>query len=98
LFDRHIAGMIRAVRIGSPFYIWLHNLGQEDSHLSKRFEYRADFGWINDLQDEDTLEPVNYQDELVWNAGVEYLFSRNFSLMASYDNRFGVGGGLSVRF
>lgn len=62
------------------------------------FEYRADFGWINDLQDEDTLEPVNYQDELVWNAGVEYLFSRNFSLMASYDNRFGVGGGLSVRF
>jgi hypothetical protein len=57
------------------------------------YEYQADFGWVNDFEDQ-----YNYQKEVVWNAGLEYLLSRNFSLMASYDNRFGAGGGLSVRF
>lgn len=56
------------------------------------YEYQADFGWINDLPGD------NFAKEVVWNAGVEYFLSRNFSLMASYDNRFGAGGGLSVRF
>ena len=28
----------------------------------------------------------------------EYFLAKNFSLMGSYDNRFGAGGGLSVRF
>jgi hypothetical protein len=28
-------------------------------------------------------------------AGAEYMLSRNVSLMGSYDNRFGWGGGLS---
>ncbi len=41
---------------------------------------------------------LNYRDEITWQIGVEYLLSRNFSLMASYDNRFGGGGGLSVKF
>jgi len=57
------------------------------------YEYQADFGWVNDLPAGD-----NFVKEVVWNAGVEYFLSRNFSLMASYDNRFGAGGGLSVRF
>lgn len=58
-----------------------------------RYEYQADFGWI------DTLPNGNkYANEVIWNAGVEYFLSRDFSLMASYDNRFGAGGGLSVRF
>ena len=58
-----------------------------------RYEYQADFGWVDNL-------PLgnNYANEVVWNAGVEYFLSRDFSLMASYDNRFGAGGGLSVRF
>ena len=58
-----------------------------------RYEYQADFGWV------DTL-PLgnNYVNEVVWNTGVEYFLSRDFSFMASYDNRFGVGGGLSMRF
>lgn len=56
------------------------------------YEYQADFGWVNDLSGN------NFEKEVVWNAGVEYFLSRNFSLMASYDNRFGAGGGLSVRF
>jgi hypothetical protein len=57
------------------------------------YEYQADFGWVDDLPVGD-----NFTNESTWNAGVEYFLSRNFSLMASYDNRFGAGGGLSVRF
>jgi CopA family copper-resistance protein len=57
------------------------------------YEYQADFGWVDDLPTGD-----NFAKEVVWNTGVEYFLSRNFSLMASYDNRFGAGGGLSVRF
>ena len=66
--------------------------------LFGELEYQADFGWVNDLTDEVTGEPVNFKDELVWSAGMEYFLGRNFSLKASYDNRFGAGGGLSVRF
>lgn len=58
-----------------------------------RYEYQADFRWVNDFEDQN-----NYRKEVVWSAGFEYLLSRNLSLMASYDNRFGVGGGLSIRF
>ncbi|WP_044405202.1 multicopper oxidase domain-containing protein [Lacinutrix sp. Hel_I_90] len=57
------------------------------------YEYQADFGWVDDLPMGD-----NFSKEVTWNAGIEYFLSRNFSLMASYDNRFGAGGGLSVRF
>ena len=62
------------------------------------FEYRADFGWVNDLNKENVKNDIKYKEDIVWNAGVEYLLSRNLSIMASYDNRFGAGGGLSVRF
>ncbi|MFA0963444.1 multicopper oxidase domain-containing protein [Roseivirga sp. BDSF3-8] len=61
-------------------------------------EYQADFGWVNDLENEATGAPMSYMDELVWSAGMEYFLSRNFSLMGSYDSRFGGGGGLSIRF
>ena len=56
-------------------------------------EYQADFGLVEDLP-----IGIDYDDELTWNAGLEYFLSKNFSLMASYDNRFGAGGGLMVRF
>ena len=57
------------------------------------YEYQFDFGIVNNF-------PIgtNYESETVWSAGAEYMLSRNFSLMASYDNRFGAGGGLSIRF
>ncbi|TLP74107.1 multicopper oxidase domain-containing protein [Maribacter sp. ACAM166] len=57
------------------------------------YEYQIDLGFVNDL-------PINKNvtSETVWSAGAEYMLSRNFSLMASYDNRYGAGGGLSVRF
>ena len=57
------------------------------------YEYQADFGWVGNEGREG-----RYSSEIVWNAGAEFLLSRNFSLMASYDNRFGAGGGISVRF
>jgi len=57
------------------------------------YEYQFDFGLINDFP-----TGINYESETVWSAGVEYILSRNSSLMASYDNRFGAGGGLSIRF
>ncbi len=61
--------------------------------LFGEFEYQADFGWIDDLPFDES-----FQNEIVWNAGLEYLLSRTLSLEVSYDNRFGVGGGLSARF
>jgi hypothetical protein len=57
------------------------------------YEYQIDLGFVNDL-------PINKNltSETVWSAGAEYMLSRNISLMASYDNRYGAGAGLSVRF
>ncbi len=57
------------------------------------YEYQADFGWVNNLP-----EGKNYKKEETLTVGAEYFLSKNFSLMGSYDNRFGAGGGLSVRF
>jgi len=58
-----------------------------------RYEYQADFGWVDDFPQGD-----NFKKEVTWSTGIEYIVSKNFSLMGSYDNRFGAGGGLSVRF
>ena len=61
--------------------------------LYGEYVYQADFGWVNDF------EPGrDYEKETTWQVGLEYILGRNFSLMGSYDNRFGVGGGLSARF
>lgn len=56
------------------------------------YEYQIDFGWA------DSIGNTNYVKETTWQVGAEYIFSRNFSVIASYDNRFGAGGGLSVLF
>ncbi|MGO2358191.1 MAG: multicopper oxidase domain-containing protein [Mesonia sp.] len=57
------------------------------------YEYQADFGWVDELPIGD-----HFADEVSWNAGIEYYLSRDFSLMGSYNSRFGAGGGLSARF
>lgn len=57
------------------------------------YEYQMDFGWVNDFS-----LGEDYREETTWQVGLEYVLGRNFSLMGSYDNRFGVGGGLSARF
>lgn len=58
-----------------------------------RYEYRSDFGAVNKLP-----TGKSYESEQVWNAGVDYILSRNFSITGSYDNRFGGGAGLTWRF
>ena len=58
-----------------------------------KYEYQLDFGWIDDLPQGD-----NFKKEVVWTAGIAYILSKNFSLIGSYDNRFGAGGGLTARF
>jgi CopA family copper-resistance protein len=63
------------------------------------FEYQADFGIIDEHSADEIQNGIEgYRDDLTWSAGMEYFISKNFSLMAGYDNRFGAGGGLSVRF
>ncbi len=57
------------------------------------YEYQLDLGITTNFPEGQT-----YQSEIVWSAGAEYLLSRDFSLMLNYDNRFGAGGGLSIRF
>jgi hypothetical protein len=58
-----------------------------------RYEYRSDFGAVNKFENGKI-----YKAELVWNAGLDYIISRNFSITGTYDNRFGAGGGLTIRF
>ena len=66
--------------------------------LFGEFEYQADFGWVNDLADPVTGEPVNYMDDITWSAGLEFMIGRDLSIIGSYDNRFGFGGGITARF
>ena len=61
--------------------------------VSGYYEYQMDFGLINDLP-----AGRDYTSETVWSAGGEYMVSGNVSVIAGYDNRYGAGGGLSIRF
>ena len=61
--------------------------------LEGEYEYRVDFGLINDLENNST-----YEGENQWLVGVSYILSRNFSIQGNYNNRYGWGGGLLVRF
>ncbi len=56
-------------------------------------EYQADFGLVDKLP-----TGIIYGDDLTWKAGLRYFLSKNFSLMGSYDSRFGAGGGITMRF
>jgi CopA family copper-resistance protein len=61
--------------------------------LEGEYEYRADFGLVNDLEGNTSFEG---EDE--WLIRASYILSRNFSIQANYNNHYGWGGGLSVRF
>lgn len=61
--------------------------------LEGEYEYRADFGWVNDLENNNS-----YEGETQWLIGASYILSRNFSIQGNYNNRYGWGGGLLVRF
>ncbi|WP_178990423.1 multicopper oxidase domain-containing protein [Winogradskyella schleiferi] len=61
--------------------------------LEGEYEYRADFGWVNELEND-----KSYEGETQWLVGASYILSRNFSIQGNYNNRYGWGGGLSIRF
>lgn len=67
--------------------------------LYGKVEYQIDPGLVNNLEvlGPNALE-LGYAQEWKWNAGAEYLLSRCLSIKAGYDNRFGGGAGLSVKF
>lgn len=66
--------------------------------LFGEYEYQADFGWTKRPPREGVTDLGAYRQEVTWSAGIEYFLSRNLSLMGSYANRFGAGGGVSLRF
>ncbi len=61
--------------------------------LEGEYEYRIDFGWVNDLENNNS-----YESETQWLVGASYILSRNFSIQGNYNNRYGWGGGLTARF
>ena len=61
--------------------------------LEGEYEYRADFGWVNNLENN-----TGFEGEVEWLIRASYILSRNFSIQANYNNLYGWGGGLSVRF
>ena len=61
--------------------------------LEGEYEYRADFGLVNNLEDNKAFE-----SETQWLVGLSYILSRNFSIQGNYNNRYGWGGGFLVRF
>ncbi|MBC32198.1 MAG: copper oxidase [Muricauda sp.] len=61
--------------------------------LEGEYEYRIDFGWVNDIE-----EDKSFESETQWLVGASYILSRNFSIQANYNNRYGWGGGLIARF
>jgi hypothetical protein len=114
-FDKVATTAVAGFRFFTPYMfnldVRIDNLLRPQISLEREFmifprtiafgeiEYQADFGWVNDISQEDNLVGGDlYSEELVWSAGLEFFLSRNFSLMASYDNRFGFGGGLTTRF
>ena len=44
------------------------------------------------------LKPSFKEIEYEWELGLEYIMSQNFALTGSYDNRFGWGAGLNLKF
>ncbi|MFT4565065.1 MAG: CopA family copper-resistance protein [Saprospiraceae bacterium] len=57
------------------------------------YEYQFDFGAITELEQEQS-----FQGELVWSSGIQFMLTRNLRIAGSYDNRYGIGGGLSMLF
>lgn len=75
------------IRLDRELYILPHIF------LEGEYEYRADFGWVNTLDNNSS-----YEGETQWLVGLSYILSRNFSIQGNYNNRYGWGGGLMIRF
>ncbi|PLX06277.1 MAG: copper oxidase [Marinilabiliales bacterium] len=57
------------------------------------YEFRADFGYVNSLEN-----GKNYVGENKWHIQASFMISRNLSIQTNYHSDFGLGGGLNVRF
>lgn len=57
------------------------------------WSWRGDFGLLNELPDNKTLE-----QEYDWFLGLEYILEKSFSLTGRYDNHLGWAGGLNLKF
>ncbi len=57
------------------------------------FEWQSDVGLAKDLP-----AGKSYESEITYTAGFEFMLNEFFSMVGNYDNRFGWGGGLSLRF
>jgi len=61
--------------------------------LEGEYEYRADFGLVNNLENNKA-----FVSETQWLVGLSYILSRNLSIQGNYNNRYGWGGGILLRF
>jgi CopA family copper-resistance protein len=61
--------------------------------IEGEYKYRSDFGWVNQLNNNE-----QYRGESEWLIGASFMLSRNFSIQGNYNNRYGWGGGLTIRF
>ena len=67
-----------------------------DLMLFSRLEFFSEWEGIIDLSQLQDLSLKTIEHE--WSLGLEYLMSQKFSLISSYDNRFGWGGGIHFKF
>ena len=61
--------------------------------LEAKWEWQLDFGAVEELPTD-----KNWKQEHETNIGLEYILSKNASIIVSYSNKYGYGGGLRVRF
>ena len=61
--------------------------------IEGEYEYKADFGWVNNFS-----QGKNFESENEWLVRASYMTSRNISFQTNYNNQYGFGGGLTIRF
>lgn len=61
--------------------------------LEGEYEYKIDFGWVNELENNTVFNQENQ-----WVIKASYMISRNFSIQGNYASNSGWGGGLNIRF
>ena len=57
------------------------------------WEWKMDWGLVNSLSDGKI-----WANDFEWALGLHYILSKNLSVIASYDNRFSYGAGLTWKF
>ena len=63
--------------------------------LLSRLEFFVDGSWVENFSEEIGSDE---RREWEWSLGLDYTMSKSLSLKFSYDNHFGWGGGINLRF